>query len=73
MVCFSDIAGNAGRGSFRGDPGCTMILDSEDFVKMFQGRLNPLQAFMGGKMEVKGDKMLASKLEKLMGTIKSKL
>ena len=50
-----------------------MILDSEDFVKMFQGRLNPLQAFMGGKMEVKGDKMLAAKLEKLMGTIKSKL
>ena len=69
----SDIAGNAGRGSFHGDPGCTMILDSEDFVKMFQGQLNPVQAFMGGKMEVKGDKMLAAKLEKLMGTMKSKL
>ena len=50
-----------------------MILDSEDFVKMFQGQLNPLQAFMGGNMEVKGDKMLAAKLEKLMGTMKSKL
>ena len=50
-----------------------MMLDSEDFVKMFQGQLNPLQAFMGGKMEVKGDKMLAAKLEKLMGTMKSKL
>lgn len=69
----SNIAGFAGRGSFHGDPGCTMILDSEDFVKMFQGQLNPLQAFMGGKMEVKGDKMLAAKLEKLMGTMKSKL
>lgn len=69
----SNISGNAGRGAFHRDPGCTMILDSGDFVKMFQGQLNPVQAFMGGKMEVKGDKMLAAKLEKLMGKMKSKL
>ena len=50
-----------------------MILDSEDFVKMFKGELNPTQAFMVGQLKIKGDMMIAMKLEKLMKTMKSKL
>ncbi|CAH3020852.1 unnamed protein product, partial [Porites evermanni] len=76
-VWFVDLknnSGNVGSGSFPGgDANCTMNLDSEDFVKMFKGELNPTQAFMGGKLKIKGDMMLAMKLEKLMGKMKSKL
>ena len=68
------MTGSAGSGSFPGgDPGCTMTLDSDDFVKIFKGELNPTQAFMGGKLKIKGDMMVAMKLEKLMGKMRSKL
>lgn len=70
IVCL----GSAGSGSYPGGQAqCTMSLDSEDFVKMFQGRLNPTQAFMAGKLKIKGDMMIAMKLEKLMGKMKAKL
>ena len=66
--------GSAGNGSYPGgDASCTMTLDSDDFVKLFMGQLNPTQAFMGGKLKIKGDMMMAMKLEKLMGQMKSKL
>lgn len=64
----------AGHGSYPGGQAqCTMSMDCEDFVKMFKGQLNPTQAFMSGKLKIKGDMMLAMKLEKLMGKMKSKL
>lgn len=66
--------GSVGGGSFPGgDADCIMILDSGDFVRMFQGQLNPMQALMLEKLEVRGNKVLALKLEKLMGKVKSKL
>ena len=49
-----------------GQAGCTMTLNEEDFGKMFAGKLNPTQAFMSGKLKIKGDLGLAMKLEKLM-------
>ena len=51
----------------------TMELKTEDFIKMFNGELNPAQAFMGGKLKIGGDMMMAMKLEKLMKKFKSKL
>ncbi|EDO42526.1 predicted protein [Nematostella vectensis] len=67
-------SGGAGQGAFPGgDPQCNMTLDAEDFVKMFKGQLNPTQAFMAGKLKIKGDMMVAMKLEKLMKQLKSKL
>ena len=54
-------------------PDVTMVMDSEDFVKMFQGSLKATAAFMGGKLKIKGDMGKAMKLEKLMGATKSKL
>ncbi|XP_040217171.1 hydroxysteroid dehydrogenase-like protein 2 isoform X2 [Rana temporaria] len=50
-----------------------MSLDSEDFVKMFTGKLKPTMAFMGGKLKIKGNMALAMKLEALMGRLNSKL
>ena len=67
------ITGSAGSGPFPGgDAQCTMSMEAGDFVKMFKGQLNPTQAFMGGKLKLKGDMMLAMKLEKLIGNMKSK-
>lgn len=66
--------GSSGSGSYPGGgASCTMTLDSDDFVALFKGQLNPTQAFMAGKLKIKGDMMVAMKLEKLMGQMKSKL
>ena len=67
-------AGSFGAGSPpSGEAQVKMTLDSADFLKMFQGELNPTSAFMGGKLKIKGDVMMAMKLEKLMGQVRSKL
>ena len=59
--------GAAGKGDAPGGPAdCTFNMDSDSFVQMFQGKLNPTSAFMTGKMKIKGDLGLAMKLEKLM-------
>ncbi|XP_068728313.1 hydroxysteroid dehydrogenase-like protein 2 [Montipora capricornis] len=69
-----DNEGRVGSGSFPGgEVGCTLIMDSEDFVRMFQGHLNPLQLSMLDRLEIKGHKILAMHLQKLMGKVKSKL
>lgn len=66
--------GSSDSGSYPGGgASCTMTLDSDDFVALFKGQLNPTQAFMAGKLKIKGDMMVAMKLEKLMGQMKSKL
>lgn len=49
-----------------------MIMDSVDFEKMFNGELNSMQAFMGGKLKIKGDMSEALKLEKLMKSVQAK-
>lgn len=65
--------GSLGEGPAPEDPGCTMTMDSADFVKMFTGKMKPTSAFMMGKLKIKGDMGLAMRLEKLMGTLQSKL
>ena len=73
-VFFFIIAGSVGSGKYPGgEVGCTMIMDSEDFVRMFQGHLNPLQLSMLDRLEIKGHKVLALHIPRLMGKVKSKL
>ena len=51
-----------------------MAMDSDDFANMFRGELNSMQAFMSGRLKIKGDMAQALKLEKLTKTLqKSKL
>ena len=66
-------SGSVGQGQAPNGANVTMEQNTEDFVKMFKGELNPTQAFMGGKLKIKGDMMMAMKLEKLMKQMKSKL
>lgn len=52
----------------------TMKMNEDNFIDMFSGKLNPTVAFMGGKLKLTGNMMLALKLEKLMKQLqKSKL
>lgn len=42
-------------------PSMTMTIDSQDYIDIITGKLNAMQAFMGGKVKVTGDMMLAMK------------
>ena len=58
----------------QGESDCQMTMSPEDFVSMFQGKLNATSAFMSGKLKIEGNMMLAMKLEQLMHDMhKSKL
>ena len=43
-------------------PKLTVSADSTDFIKIFSGQMDGMQAFMGGKLKVTGDMSLAMKL-----------
>jgi putative sterol carrier protein len=43
-------------------PKMTLSADSADYVKIFTGELDGMQAFMGGKLKLAGDLNLAMKL-----------
>ena len=44
----------------------TFILSTADLQALLAKKLNPMQAFMGGKMQVKGDMGVAMKLSQLL-------
>lgn len=46
---------------------CTVDVAMEDLTAMLKGELNPMNAFMGGKIKVKGDMSVAMKLGSIMG------
>ncbi len=47
-------------------PNVTITMASNDFADMVEGRLDSMAAFMGGKLKVKGDMMLAMQLQSLL-------
>jgi len=44
---------------------CTLKLSIDNFEKMISGDLNPMMAFMTGKLKIEGDKGVAMKLSSL--------
>jgi len=46
---------------------CTVDVSMEDLTSMLSGDLNPMNAFMAGKIKVKGDMSVAMKLGTIMG------
>ncbi|MGH7966232.1 MAG: SCP2 sterol-binding domain-containing protein [Candidatus Binatia bacterium] len=46
-------------------PNITITINAQDYMDMANGKLNPMQAFMGGKLKVAGDMMLAMKMQSL--------
>jgi sterol carrier protein 2 len=47
------------------NPNLMFSADSQDVLDVFTGRLNPMQAYMLGKVQFKGDMNLAMKLASL--------
>lgn len=44
------------------NPRMTLITDSDNFVQMMRGEVDPMKLFMMGKIKVKGDTSVAMKL-----------
>ncbi len=49
------------------DAQCTITVSSDDFTAMLGGELDPMAAFMGGKIQVEGDMAVAMKLGNVVG------
>eukprot|EP01094_Clydonella_sp_ATCC50884_P005741 TRINITY_DN146_c0_g1_i1.p1 TRINITY_DN146_c0_g1~~TRINITY_DN146_c0_g1_i1.p1 ORF type:complete len:1053 (+),score=460.20 TRINITY_DN146_c0_g1_i1:365-3160(+) len=45
---------------------CTVTMADDDMVALFTGKLDPQNAFMGGKLKIKGNMAFAMKLNELM-------
>ena len=48
-----------------GSPDVTVKAASEDLIALIKGDLNPMAAFMQGRLKIKGDMSLAMKMQKL--------
>ena len=47
---------------------CTVTMTDADFLGVLNGTLNPVQAFMMGKIQVAGNMALAMKLQQVLST-----
>lgn len=55
------------RGGFE-KPDITMSMSDKDWLSIAEGTLDPMQAFMSGRVKASGDMMLAMKLQTLFPT-----
>ena len=44
------------------NPKMTLSADSQDYIQLFTGQLDPMKAFMAGKLKLTGDLNLAMKM-----------
>jgi putative sterol carrier protein len=50
------------------NPNVTVSTSANDYLAIINGELNPMNAFMQGKVKVKGDMALVMKLQSLFGS-----
>ena len=53
------------QGSSARKPTMTLTADSDDYIKLITGEMDPMQAFMQGKVKLQGDLNLAMKLTQM--------
>ena len=56
-----------------GSPDCSITVSDDDLVAIATGKSNPQQLFMKGKLKVKGNILLTTKLDQLFQQERSKL
>ncbi len=49
------------------NPDLTLRMDAEDYVDLITGKLDPMTAFMTGKLQLEGDFTLATRLQSFFG------
>jgi len=49
------------------DADCTLEISTQNALKMIDGELNPMMAYMTGKLKIKGDMGIAMKLAQTFG------
>jgi putative sterol carrier protein len=49
------------------NPGCTIVMKASDYVAMATGKLSGNEAFMSGKLRVRGDIELSMKAAQIFG------
>jgi 3-hydroxyacyl-CoA dehydrogenase/3a,7a,12a-trihydroxy-5b-cholest-24-enoyl-CoA hydratase len=52
---------------------CTLTMADADFVEIFNGKLDPMKAFMGGKLKIAGNIMLSQKLKTVFDANRKKI
>lgn len=57
--------GEVGKGEASPKADCSITVADKDLVALAGGKLNPMKAFMSGKLKIKGNIMLAQKLQAL--------
>merc|ERR1712142_363480 len=65
-------AGSCGKGKPNVESDATLTMTSDNFNKMFAGKLKPTAAFMSGRLKISGNMGKAMKLEKLMGKMQAR-
>ncbi len=45
------------------NPNATATVDSEDWLRLLRGELNPMSAVISGKLKIKGDSMLLAQFQ----------
>ena len=58
-------SGSVTEGPAKPKADCTLTLSDDDLVGLFDGSLDAMKAFMGGKLKIGGHVMLAQKLKAL--------
>ncbi|MBP1948091.1 SCP2 sterol-binding domain-containing protein [Virgibacillus litoralis] len=66
-IVFNDENCYAAEGEIE-DADCTMNMFTDDFLKMVDGKLNGTQAFMTGRLKIKGNMGLALKLQDILAS-----
>ncbi len=51
------------------DADCTISVSKDDFISLASGNLDPMMAFMSGKLKVAGDMSVAMGLQKLFSSM----
>lgn len=51
------------------DADCTIKVSKEDFISLASGNLDPMMAFMSGKLKVEGDMSVAMGLQSLFASM----
>ncbi len=64
-LIFADGEANYGEGTVE-DPTATIMMTAEDFKALTDGSLNPMAAFMQGKIKVTGDMSTVMKMQGML-------